>query len=1058
MSAPGNRVVGRLAVALGLASQDRVDAALAGADADAGELGQVLVDRGVLAPADLARLRDALRVLGADPDPPECRADTQVGPYLPVRARGDAASEARRDASSPPAGAGPSLVGNDKFDSLVEIGRGGMGIVYRARQRGLDRMVALKVLSGDGQSLPEQVERFHREAHAAARLQHPGIVEIHDVGEMAGRPYIAMEFVDGDRMDEYIRRNGSDLRTRLDLLRQVAEAVDHAHRHGVVHRDLKPANVMVDRRGRPKVADFGLAKELSGDARDKLTVSGMVLGTPHYMSPEQAAGDPSVDARTDVYSLGAMLYELLCGRTPHVADNVVGVLMLVLSDEIVPPRRFNPKVHLDLETIAMRALARERERRYPTARAFAEDLRRFLDGEPIEARPPTLWVRARKTVRRHRALTASMLLVVLAPIATLVQRRVEAARSRAETHRQSELRVTEGKALAQKAADLFAEGQFERAAERWRDAESVFATALGLNPEDEAARLALRDARRTRLLGAARIRLDLSAYGDAGEWLREAESVDPGHPEIARLRRVQLGTARLHLAWEAPGATAWFLPQDPPLPWLAEVLPPLERTRAAEMLQPIGPVPHGPADFPLGDGMLVLAGPAGTVEAQYLHVPRNAELRLERLTVRVDPAGRGDFRTVAEAAAAAMPGTTIEVAQGEYPEPVRISRPNVILRAAPGARPVLGGGDGPALSVSGGPGVRVQGFLVRAGSGPVVVVESSPGAAILDNEIRGGSGTALGLSGCPQAVVCGNLVWECKEPGISLSGCDFAAVVGNRVHHVGWTGIFVNGKGVTVAGNLVHDNARGGIMTHHSEGILFAENVVFNHKEWGIIAGEGSSRITIRDNVIWNIDPGQEELAGRAIQLAGSPNGRIVHNTVVACRVGIIVTQSGGTPCTDNIIVGAARGIHWHEGGVVDYNCLWRNTVYGRWIEKDARTREELRSFYSWQGEHGLEHGVEDDPRFTDLAQADFSLAADSPCRNAASDGSEIGARWARVAEVRQGGMDWQPRLSRMIVERIREEAAQSEGDRCVYLARRGLALDPEDPELQRLAAREKKK
>ena len=276
-----------------------------------------------------------------------------------------------------------------------------MGVVYKAREFGLNRIVALKMILSGEFAGPSLIQRFRTEAATAALFEHPGIVPIYRIGVACGQQFYTMGFVEGQSLSQRVAAGPLPPAEAAELVRQIAEAIDHAHTHHVIHRDLKPANILIDANGRPKVSDFGLAKLLESDSG--LTATGQILGTPSYMAPEQAAGKArEVREAADIYALGAILYCLLTGRPPFQSPTQADTLMQVIHDEPVRPRRLQPKVDRDLETICLKCLAKHPSQRFASARELAFDLKRFRDDEPILARPPRLSYRLAKFVHRHR--------------------------------------------------------------------------------------------------------------------------------------------------------------------------------------------------------------------------------------------------------------------------------------------------------------------------------------------------------------------------------------------------------------------------------------------------------------------------------------------------------------------------------------------------------------------------------------------------------------------------------------------------------------------------------
>lgn len=327
--------------------------------------------------------------------------------------------------TGPCSAAAPWLPAIPGYDVLGELGRGGMAVVYRAFHRQLQRTVALKVLRDSVGTGSDGARRLLTEAQSAARLQHPHIVQVYEVCEYRGLPYLALEYVDGGTLAEFVRGRPQPSRVAAGMVEILARAAHFAHQQGIVHRDLKPANVLLsgyemDAGAEPlpmlKIADFGLAKFLerpAGDVHNPMTTAGNILGTASYMSPEQAGGHTEqIAPATDIYALGAILYELLVGRPPHHAPTPMETLLQVVQHDIVPPRRLNAEVPADLETIALKCLSRRPHERFASAESLADDLRRYLDGRPIVSRPVPPWAHAWRWAQRQ-PVVASLAIAVL---------------------------------------------------------------------------------------------------------------------------------------------------------------------------------------------------------------------------------------------------------------------------------------------------------------------------------------------------------------------------------------------------------------------------------------------------------------------------------------------------------------------------------------------------------------------------------------------------------------------------------------------------------------------
>src|SRR5213596_796713 len=298
----------------------------------------------------------------------------------------------------------PMLMEFGDYELLEQIGRGAQGVVFRARQKSLNRTVALKVISLGQWASKAHLKRFRLEAEAAARLEHPGIVPIHEVGERDGQCYFSMKFVEGGQLDEVVRRAPMSIRQATELIAKVARTVHYAHDHGILHRDIKPGNILLDAKGEAHLTDFGLARLVETESTITRTLE--VLGTPSYMAPEQAVGNNSqLTSATDVYGLGAVLYQLLTGHPPFAGGTTYETIKLLLDTEPRQPRLWNSKVDRDLSTICLKCLEKDPKRRYSSAFALAEDLERWLKHEPILARRAGILSRSKKWIRRNPTST-----------------------------------------------------------------------------------------------------------------------------------------------------------------------------------------------------------------------------------------------------------------------------------------------------------------------------------------------------------------------------------------------------------------------------------------------------------------------------------------------------------------------------------------------------------------------------------------------------------------------------------------------------------------------------
>src|ERR1043166_6178854 len=343
------------------------------------------------------------------PDSPQ----QSCGACLLETALGEGELERELDVDSAPS---PTLMDFGDYELLEQIGCGGQGVVFRARQKSLNRTVALKMIRLGQWASRTHLKRFRREAEAAARLDHPGIVPIYEVGERDGSCYFSMKFVEGGQLDAVVSQKPMSIRQAVELISKIARTVHYAHEHGILHRDIKPGNVLLDTKREPHLTDFGLARLVETDSTVTHTME--VMGTPSYMAPEQAVGNnAAVGSTTDVYGIGAVLYQLVTGHPPFAGGTTYETIKLLEDTEPRSPRLWNPKIDRDLSTICLKCLEKDPKRRYSSALTLAEDLERWLKHEPIQARRTGIFSRGKKWVQRNptgAVLAASLLALTTA--------------------------------------------------------------------------------------------------------------------------------------------------------------------------------------------------------------------------------------------------------------------------------------------------------------------------------------------------------------------------------------------------------------------------------------------------------------------------------------------------------------------------------------------------------------------------------------------------------------------------------------------------------------------
>jgi tetratricopeptide (TPR) repeat protein/predicted Ser/Thr protein kinase len=455
------------------------------------------------------------------------------------------------------------------YELLEEIGRGGQGVVFRARQKSLNRTVALKVIGLGQWASKAHIRRFRLEAEAAASLDHPCIVPIYEVDERDGSCYFSMKLIEGGQLDEVVKRTPMSVRQAAELMAKVARTVHYAHEHGILHRDIKPGNILLDTKGEPHLTDFGLARLLESESTVTRTLE--VLGTPSYMAPEQAAGNNTkLTNATDVYGLGAVFYQLLTGHPPFAGGTTFETVRLVLDTEPRQPRLWNPKIDRDLSTICLKCLEKDPHRRYPSALALAEDLERWLRHEPIRARHTGVFTRGKKWLRRNPT-TAAFILVVAVSMAGVLWELPRVQEERALVRRtnlsaQEKARLEAEQTNNPAAYDAYLRGRAFPGGWHLDGAVRLFQEAVKLDPNFVLAWAYLSMAQsQSYWLGTDPSAARLAAAKDA---LDRALALDPDLPET----HLALGYYRYYGQRDYTGALVEFRQAERALPNSADVI------------------------------------------------------------------------------------------------------------------------------------------------------------------------------------------------------------------------------------------------------------------------------------------------------------------------------------------------------------------------------------------------------------------------------------------------------------------------------------------------------
>jgi hypothetical protein len=973
-----------------------------------------------------------------------------------------------------------------RFDILDEIARGGMGIVYRAFEPALNRHVALKVLIAGQSASPDQVQRFLREARAAAGLQHPHIVPVYEVGEEAGSHWFAMELVDGASLDKLMKSQGAfPPRTALRIARDIARALHYAHQKGIIHRDVKPGNIMVASAGRAAASsvsgdarpmrvllgDFGLARDASAGAG--LTLSGNLLGTPAYMSPEQAAGrTKEIDAQSDLFGLGSVLYELLCGKPPFTADSLGDVLSMIIAGDAPPLRKARPGIHRDIELIVAKAMAKEKARRYATAGDLADDIDRYLNGEAILAEAPSTVYRLVRWARSHAPLAVAGAVAAVALLAAggyLVKassdERAESRQRQANARFATLARVEES---LRQARELAQAGEFGEADVR-------ILAARALDPGNASIEPAAREVKLAFLLkrvGETAVKPDPSDDELATARSLLAMNSDlAGDPEVRRLARQVEGTCSWSLATDVEGLQVDLAPLEAGIYWDEETFPPVADARAAGICQAIGPAPILPRDVRFGEYCIILSRDGSVVRVIPVNLPRNTTAAMRHRVLRVGKSADATHERIDDALAEARPGDSILMEDGLFGGIELHNKPGLLVAAVPGARPAISHSAGTAILAGDCYGIRLRDLTLTGASGVLFSLTSCSRASVIRCRSTVTGTVGLGALNCGEWHARDCTFLGGKSGGFGLHSDRLPGCLAFRVTIVGgdWcTALSVGPRARFVQCRI--SNGKLAAMSIQGPDTELLECEFRDCPNWGVLAEQNSDRILIQDCQFVNCGdrPSSSKYAGAIVAQRG---GTVRHNTIEGCTFAAMTFLGPGS-VRDNFL-GTIRDLVDKSGAVYkgcpvflrgrdtgpcfEGNVFGESALAGRVGDTECLT-EEL--FAKEAAGMNCPAGKAPPLRRLDAAalatlEADGRPAPGSPLRTAATDGGPVGVRFDALAAETIDSEAWMKRdIGRIYARRGMEAVERGDLDAGAAFLLKARLMAPSDPAVETLATR----